>query len=571
VAAILSLLTCGHIKPFRKETTVVLCERPQLARIYHSMPAYDHPEAEALYLDVARKPTLIIQRMRGNGQLKTWRDGKSGLPAIPELGHATKDCGCLELSLNNNVESRMYSTVCLPRGLLNATHPEDSYSDNLEHLNSSTMRYQNTGMVYCGAVSRYATTIPRLIRRQPLGRLQRDAPKFFKPWGAEVNMMERPDLLRALLVHSDRSEYCAFLRAWDNPEDESTEGRNWARFPSKQDQARSVDLHLAGWVHPVTVEEVMQDAVHIAPLWGPHLCGFCGTIVDVVGLPDLLNHLMTFHRRLKDSIFTCPSCLGVTTLTWVQFARHFGEAHAPATPLMMVLNEISSHTRMNWGIAMVALVTIQDASKWPMRAEEEEPSQYVSAWGGFLPLPNKGPTLTKMVKAAQNSLLPSGLVEKTESKRTTVATTQPRNQQRMTSRPSSAAPSRSQSPTWADHAAGEWKIPKKSRRVEEYDPSVMPKRADTVSGPQASSSHQYDGSQAFEPSQLAGSSQQMTHFQKGPDEVQDEFSMLGSPDVTHVPRTNEPPLDDSVLDEDDDDVPTTGNDTAGDDAQMECL
>ena len=103
-------------------------------------PGYEVQNSTPYFFDVARDPVLQLMSSHENSVFKCWRDAKAGIPAIPEGNHATKNCGCLELSMGNNFESKMYWKICLPKEYAHSSRSGGAYSDTLESLNNAAPR-----------------------------------------------------------------------------------------------------------------------------------------------------------------------------------------------------------------------------------------------------------------------------------------------------------------------------------------------------------------------------------------------------------------------------------------------
>jgi hypothetical protein len=124
------------------------------------------------------------------------RDGKKGVAIIPEQNHATRNCGCNKLLLGNNLEGRVFMTICLPREFVKPTTIPEPYGDSVDRLNTASLRYTNSSLVYVGELSEINTTIPHLARRAPLGKLEREPVVAYRPFGAEIAYAEHPEILR---------------------------------------------------------------------------------------------------------------------------------------------------------------------------------------------------------------------------------------------------------------------------------------------------------------------------------------------------------------------------------------
>ncbi len=127
-----------------------------------------------LVFDIAREPVLILEKNGRNTAFRLYRDGKRGLPALQELRHRTVDCSCCELSLRNGIEGRTFTSVCYPRQYMKGNLVSETYADTLDFLNQANMRYLNPSLVFFGKISSINTTLPKLMRRQSLAKLERE-------------------------------------------------------------------------------------------------------------------------------------------------------------------------------------------------------------------------------------------------------------------------------------------------------------------------------------------------------------------------------------------------------------
>jgi hypothetical protein len=234
MANILALYTCGTLKPFRRPTTMVFCDRQRVMTMDMNAAGFDVAGSVPFFFDVAREPVLQIARHPNNSSFRTWRDAKCGVGSIPEQEHKTRNCGCLETTLGNNVESKMFVSVCIPREFVLPPQTEEPYADRLETLNNASQRYLNTSLTYVGIVSEIGTAVPRMTRRSALGRVEREEVMVYKSFGAEFNFREKPEALKAVLCQVRRPELNHFWPSLADPDKQENSGpENWPRFHSK--------------------------------------------------------------------------------------------------------------------------------------------------------------------------------------------------------------------------------------------------------------------------------------------------------------------------------------------------
>jgi hypothetical protein len=161
------------------------------------------------------------------------------------------------------------------------------------------------------------------------------------------------------------------------------------------------------------MDSILVNAVHVAPWWGPKLCSWCGGIVVMSGIQDLINHIVLVHRVMQEGIFSCPSCLGVSIVSWKSWENHWRQHHAPASACLILLNETACHARYAWGIslsAVMAMTTLLNIDM-PSHSDGGEIETHVTAYGGFAPSSVKRRALMKAIKEKQEELLPESMRE----------------------------------------------------------------------------------------------------------------------------------------------------------------
>jgi hypothetical protein len=121
---------------------------------------------------------------------------------------------------------------------------------------------------------------------------------------------------------------------------------------------------------------------------------------------------MKNHQKLRDSVFTCPGCIGVRTYTWSTYRRHYSKAHAASVAMIMVLDDVACHVRNAWALALSAVIKFFELTEHCMadpvireRMKEGEGESYSSTIGGYYP-PKEIDTLKTLIKSQQEYLLP---------------------------------------------------------------------------------------------------------------------------------------------------------------------
>ncbi len=70
----MSLYTCGTIKPFRRPTTLVFCNKRQVMNMDLSAAGYDVARSVPYFMDLLREPVLQLAHHPNNTTLRTWRE-----------------------------------------------------------------------------------------------------------------------------------------------------------------------------------------------------------------------------------------------------------------------------------------------------------------------------------------------------------------------------------------------------------------------------------------------------------------------------------------------------------------
>jgi len=309
-------------------------------------PGYEVAGAEIRYCDINRQPILLLARDPANSEFRKYRDLKAGIPSMPETRHYTANCGCCALTAGNNLEGRLYLSICLPRRYMPAAETTELFMDRIDTLNLAGQRFLNPSMVFFGNLSELNTSIGKLCRRQPLAKLERDLPMPYHPFLAEVNLDEHKHILRAVLVCLSKKETIPFYASLqESYKTERSCLEDWPRFASFEEQQKVIDIKLAGYVNAVSLDSILSNSIHCAPFVGAHLCPWCANMLISYGIHDLVQHIIRDHKVLQESSFSCPSCLGTSFCTWKEWMPHWHRYHAAGAALVVVLNDIAVHTR----------------------------------------------------------------------------------------------------------------------------------------------------------------------------------------------------------------------------------
>jgi hypothetical protein len=374
-----------------------------------------------MFMDISRTPTLIVSRGELNGEVYTYKNKKMGIAVIREMCHSTNMCTCNDLCILNNMESKLFFYICIPKEVEQFKEEMDEVGDKVEGLLNASGRFLNHSFVFYGEISKLNTSLPRLLRRPSLCQEVRTEPKWYSPWGSEVDFRARPELLKPIVIQLRRGESDAFLRNMEKdngrPADDKDE---WHRFWPLELQKKSADVLLAG--KGISVDEILNNSIFVSPFTGPHVCSYCGTTVTGTGIESLLDHLVRSHRKLRDSVFNCPVCISTVAVTWDSFSRHFLRTHEASTGLLVVLNQIKTHVRTAWGLALIAFIKVVNTLDISLELGQE-PDQVITAFGGYTPTGDgQVKLLLKEVKKRQEHFLPSFLRTQREAEATGMRT-----------------------------------------------------------------------------------------------------------------------------------------------------
>ena len=249
-----------------------------------------------------------MPRTAKNTTPKTDHEGVGGVTAIPETQHCNGNCGCLELVNNNPVEFTLFSTWCLPIDckviLENRIFTARGSND--------VKRYLNTSMTYFSYLSEIGTIYQRLMQRTPLSSVSRGLAKAYTPPVATVDLAKKPVVLKAVMAQMSRPEYLGKIPRYtedSGPED----SEDLCRFPPVERQQRCIDVKARG---KMTVDEILNNAVFTAPFYGDIICSFFCDMIATRDISDVIAHLVSRHKKLGKSWFSCPVCISTTITDW---------------------------------------------------------------------------------------------------------------------------------------------------------------------------------------------------------------------------------------------------------------
>ena len=454
---IFALLTNGMLRCHKSQPSVILVDRASIIKYSRSRPdiAVSADEAQAFFWASSEKAVLILNRSADNTSTYTGEYRKL-LPSIGAKHSPT--CACSAAMLNNSLPYSYYSTICVPAILLPEpdirTVPETRYALN------ETPCYLNRSILFAGPVSTAATATPLIALRQPLARLKREAATSYKISGSSTNLLDKPALLRKLCAELHKPDFRCFTRFFtkDNGDEDNSD---FCRFPNRSQQYKSVDIQFA---QTPSMDYLLSNAVHVSPFHGLAKCPFCDDTIVMKGIRSLVTHIVTKHRRLKTSVFTCPACVVLSVTKWDSYTRHFDEVHHASTGLLCALYEHNTHSRMAYGVALSAVVTM---TAFLPNADEtcaETPFSY-SLFGGYAPLgEGQDALLLQAIVALQREILPSDVRNNMDEKASTKLATKLIKEE-ATAAAASASGSRNEQDSKSDTNPLSWvEVAKRSRK-----------------------------------------------------------------------------------------------------------
>ncbi len=164
----LPILTLGCVRPFKRETLLVFPQRSQMTTVDPTTPEFETSSGKMMFMDISRTPTLIVSRGELNGEVYTYKNKKMGIAVIREMCHSTNMCTCSDLCILNNMESKLFFYICIPKEVEQFKEEMDEVGDKVEGLLNASGRFLNHNFVFYGEISKLNTSLPRLLRRPSL-------------------------------------------------------------------------------------------------------------------------------------------------------------------------------------------------------------------------------------------------------------------------------------------------------------------------------------------------------------------------------------------------------------------
>jgi len=379
---LVKVLSVGTLKAFRRASPLSYVE-PQMVIPYNA----DRPEdtgtrsADPVVWGPNRKPILITARRHSTTTPQPPAQNSTGGYIVMPARHKMR-CRCTNPIVNNNLDSMLYLQVCLPQD----ASPEylvDHLPDAAGAPSAQAVA-QNVSMQYFSYVSKAGTVTPKLARRQPLANLARTpAVPWMQPF-AEADLLEDRKFLGELMAQVERPELASFAAHLEAQEGTQDRYGQEYRFDSLDRQMLSMDVACHGKRHPMSVDSILSNSVHVAPYHGKLICPFCTDVLEVDGISDAIAHLLLSHRSLQSSIFSCPGCVECCIFSFATYAVHYRDMHQASSAMMVVLDETHVAQRLWWAQALVAITTTREIlGEFPPPKKEEAPYKW-SALGGYV-------------------------------------------------------------------------------------------------------------------------------------------------------------------------------------------
>ncbi len=172
---------------------LVFAQRSQATTMDPTSPEFETTTGKKVFMDISRTPTLIVARSELNGEVYTYKNKKTGIAVVRESRHSTKMCTCSDLCITNNFETKLFYFICIPKEVEQFKDDMDEVGDRVEELLNASGRFLNRSLVFYGDISKLNTSLPRLLRRPSLCQVVRTEPKWFTPWGSEVDFRAKPE------------------------------------------------------------------------------------------------------------------------------------------------------------------------------------------------------------------------------------------------------------------------------------------------------------------------------------------------------------------------------------------
>jgi hypothetical protein len=405
-------LCYGVLRAYKRDCVFRLVDKWELLNFNPEKPdSNDKLKAVPVVWGPSRKPVVLIGYASDMSDFTQDDNDKGSVVSLKVRSHEN-DCCCVQLVESNNLPFVLYSVPCLPKELApvveNRTHREPSVS---AHANAAVMI--NVSIPFMSHATKSGLVKPRLMCRQPLSSIARKNMGHYRPPYCGRNLRNNTVLLNGLFAQTQKVDFEAFVEHWEKPHvsipDDGVTG--WPRFHEMATQLRSPDISKRGQQGNYSTEIELNNSVHVACFFGPWNCHYCKDIVYVSGIASAVRHLARYHSKLLVSLFTCPVCVEPYVVEYDSFPEHYEICHEPAESLCVTLDVTNTHSRVGWGMAMMAWM--QTIHCLGVNREEVskcgELDNYRGMWGGYCP--NKGEEygeeLARQIDNIRESRLPA--------------------------------------------------------------------------------------------------------------------------------------------------------------------
>ena len=176
-------------------------------------------------------------------------------------------------------------------------------------------------------------------------------------------------MLKAVMAQISRPEYLVKIPRYT--EDSGPQiGDELCRFPPVEWQQRSIDVKARD---KMMVDEILNNAVFTSLFYGDIMCSFCCSMIGTRDISDVMCHLVTRHKKLVKSWFSCPVCISTTITDWNGFMHHRMRYHSSCLGLIVVLEEANIAARLSMGLALHSWIASCKLMKiWPQKNMDSE-------------------------------------------------------------------------------------------------------------------------------------------------------------------------------------------------------
>ena len=360
-AKILQHIVPNCARAIRRPNIVSFRNTAMIVSYSSDVPNREKPHSNSgilMEIGVKQTGTFVIKRKAENNDYVPDCQDEEGTPVIRSQHHATQNCACVLPASNNNFESLLYSSICIPREAVSPYVESDKLPTgfNMKLAGESML---NPSMVMAGEITRCGSVLAKLLQRQPLSCIERSELRYYEqPFhGVNFRKTSNEDLLKSVLSQANSGGYRNYTMKMSDTNTEC-KGLHMCRFskdkPLRKTGDYGLQAHEIEYYGGMSMEEILSNSVHVGMFHGRYACNYCDDSVTSKSVRDLVHHLISAHRDLRDCVFTCPTCLTTTVVDFDDFMTHYEEHHAATASFAVVLNETNPSRRACWGIALAA-------------------------------------------------------------------------------------------------------------------------------------------------------------------------------------------------------------------------